>query len=292
MIPIGVGAAYARPGEVQSAYLVRAGDDAICLDLGAGALNRLQEEIAPERLSAIVISHLHPDHCADLFSLRVYMSWGPGRGRRLRILGPPGLRERLLDFAGTDGWDDAFAFEVIEGPIGGMDVDGFRISWAEVPHSPPTFAIRVDAGGASLTYGADCAPNEALVELARGTQLLVAECSHGAQPLPPAPIHLSAREAGEIATRAGARRLLLTHCYPEHDRDLALDLARATFSGPVTWARQGEAVVASVSMMSPWTKIAYRSRPALADSAVMPPMTRAFSISSRRICPGSTRSGE
>ncbi len=62
-------------GEAQSAYLVRAGDVALCLDLGAGALNRLQAEIAPERLSAIVISHLHPDHCADLFSLRVYMSW-------------------------------------------------------------------------------------------------------------------------------------------------------------------------------------------------------------------------
>ena len=247
LIPIGVGAAYARPGEAQSAYLVRAGGEAICLDLGAGALNRLQEEIAPERLAAIVISHLHPDHCADLFSLRVYMSWGPGRGRRLRILGPRGLRERLLAFAGAEAWDEAFAFEVIEGPIGGLEIDGFRIGWAEVPHTPPTFAIRVDAGEESVTYGADCGPNEALVELARGTQLLLAECSYGAGPLPPAPIHLSAREAGEIAARAGARRLLLTHCYPEHDRDAALDLARAAFAGPVAWARQGEAVTASGS---------------------------------------------
>lgn len=247
LIPIGVGGAYARPGEVQSAYLVRAGDAAICLDLGAGALNRLQDEIAPERLSAIVISHLHPDHCADLFSLRVYMSWGPGGGRRLRILGPAGLRERLIGFAGVAGWDDAFAFEIIEGPTGGTDVDGLRISWAEVPHGPPTFAIRVGAGGDSVTYGADCAPNDALVELASGTQLLVAECSHGAQPLPPEPIHLSGREAGEIASRAGAGRLLLTHCYPEHDRDAALDLAQASFSGPIDWARQGEAVVISAS---------------------------------------------
>jgi ribonuclease BN (tRNA processing enzyme) len=247
LIPIGVGGAYGRPDEVQSAYLVRAGDAAVCLDLGAGSLNRLQDQLAPERLSAIVISHLHPDHCADLFSLRVYMSWGPGRGRRLRVLGPPGLRERLVGFAGAEGWDDAFAFEVIEGPTGRVDVDGCRISWAEVPHSPPTFAIRVDAGGESVTYGADCAPNDALVTLARGTQLLVAECSHGAQPLPPAPIHLSGREAGEIAARAGALRLLLTHCYPEHDRDAAIDLARASFAGPVDWARQGEAVAVSAS---------------------------------------------
>lgn len=241
MIPIGVGGAYSRPGEAQSAYLVRAGDIALCLDLGAGALNRLQQEIAPERLSAIVISHLHPDHCADLFSLRVYMSWGPGRGHRLRILGPPGLPERLAAFAGPDGWD-AFTFEVLDAPSGRVDLDGLGIGWAEVPHTPPTFAIRVDAGAASVTYGADCAPNDALVRLAAGTQLLVAECSHGAGPLPPAPIHLSAREAGEIATRAGAGRLLLTHCYPEHDRDAALALARAHFAGPVDWAVQGEVV--------------------------------------------------
>lgn len=242
MIPVGVGGAYARPGEAQSAYLVRAGDVAVCLDLGAGALNRLQAEIAPERLSAIVISHLHPDHCADLFSLRVYMSWGPGLGHRVRVLGPPGLRDRLAAFAGSDGWDDAFAFEALRGPSGRVEIGGLWISWAEVPHTPPTFAIRVDAGAASVTYGADCAPNEALVRLAAGTQLLVAECSHGAEPLPPAPIHLSGREAGEIASRAGAGRLLLTHCYPEHDRDAALALARASFSGRVGWARQGEAV--------------------------------------------------
>lgn len=245
LIPIGVGGAYARAGEAQSAYLVRAGDIGVCLDLGAGTLNRLQEEIAPERLSAIVISHLHPDHCADLFSLRVYMSWGPGRGQRLRILGPPGLRDRLVAFAGPDGWDDAFTFDVIDGSSGRVEIDGLGISWAEVPHTPPTYAIRVDAGAVSVTYGADCAPNDALVRLASATQLLIAECSHGAEPLPPAPIHLSGREAGEIASRAGAGRLLLTHCYPEHDRDAALALARVSFPGPVDWARQGEVVAVS-----------------------------------------------
>ena len=245
LTPVGVGGAYARSGEAQSAYLVRAGDVAVCLDLGAGALNRLQREIAPELLSAIVISHLHPDHCADLFSLRVYMAWGPGRGHRLRILGPDGLRERLMAFTGSDGWDDAFTFEVIDGSSGRAEIAGLGISWVEVPHTPPTFALRIDAGAASVTYGADCAPNDAIVRLAAATQLLVAECSHGAEPLPQSPIHLSGKEAGEIASRAGAERLLLTHCYPEHNRDSALALARANFPGPVEWARQGEAVAVS-----------------------------------------------
>ena len=243
LVPVGVGTAYARPGEVQSCYLVRAGDRAVCLDLGAGALGRLSAEVAPERLAALVVSHLHPDHCADLFALRVYMSFGPGRGSRLRVLGPPGLRERLAAFAPGDDWDGSFAFEVLPGDADGIDLGGgLMLRHAEVPHLDPTFALRLDWGGASICYSADCLPNDALPALARGCDLLLCECAMGTGPVPAGAAHLDASGAGAIAARAGARRLLLTQCYPEFDRDAALTAAREAFAGPVDWARQGEAV--------------------------------------------------
>lgn len=247
LTPIGVGAAYAPAGEAQSAYVVSSGETAVCLDLGAGALNRLQTHVAPERLAAIVISHHHPDHCVDLFSLCIYMAFGVGRGRRLRLIGPEGLIDRLAAFTGDRTlWDACFAFEPLDETGGPRDLGGgMRLTWTEVPHTPPTYALRIDMGGASVTYGADCAPNEALVALARGSGVLIAECSHGPGPLPADPIHLSATEAADIATRADARRLLLTHCYPEHDRDEALRIARAGFSGPVGWARQDGMVITS-----------------------------------------------
>jgi ribonuclease BN (tRNA processing enzyme) len=247
LTPIGVGAAYASPGEVQSAYLVSAGKTAVCLDLGAGALNRLQTHIAPERLAAVVISHLHPDHCVDLFSLCIYMAYGIGRGRRLRLIAPDGLLDRLVAFNGDrELWERCFTCEALDASGGPRDLGGgMSLTWAEVPHTKPTFALRIDRGGASVTYGADCGPNDALVELGRGTGVLIAECSHGAGPLPDDPIHLSAREAADIATRAGARRLLLTHCYPEYDRDAALRVAREGFSGPVGWAKQDGMVITS-----------------------------------------------
>ena len=247
LTPIGVGFAYARPGEVQSCYLVTGDGVAVCMDLGAGALNRLQDQVAPEDLTAIVISHGHSDHCVDLVSLRVYMMIGPGRGRRIRLILPTGLRERLMGFAGSDGWDDCFTFEVLDAGTPIELSPGWRLSCAEVPHSGPTYALRLDVGSVSVTYGADCAPNDVLPSFARGTGVLLAECSEGAGPRSGAAAHLSAREAAQMAHEAGAERLLLTHCAPEHDRDAALHLAREIFAGPVDWARQGQAVVVSAA---------------------------------------------
>jgi ribonuclease BN (tRNA processing enzyme) len=216
----------------------------VCLDLGAGALNRLQPLVAPERLSAIVISHLHADHCVDLLSLRVYMEWGPGRGSRIRVVGPAGLREVLQGFAGDNGWD-GFVFETLDESGGAIEIGSLRLTWTEVPHTKPTFALRIDDGAVSITYSADCGPNDALVALATQTDVLVAECSLGVEPSGDGAIHLSATDAATLAHRAGARRLLLTHCYPEHDRDTVLGEASAAFDGPVAWARQGEPVVVS-----------------------------------------------
>lgn len=246
LTPVGVGAAYARPGEAQSAYLVAVDDTSICLDLGAGALNRLQELIAPERLAAVVVSHLHPDHCIDLLSLRVYMEWGPGRGHRIRVIGPPGLRQRLTGFSGDAGWE-GLRFEELGASEGALDVGPLRLTWVEVPHTKPTFALRVDHTSGSITYSADCGPNDGLARLASETDVLVAECGVGVGPSGEGAIHLSAVDAATIARRARARSLLLTHCPPEHDRGAVLAAAARVFDGPVAWALQGQEVVVSTS---------------------------------------------
>lgn len=236
--PIGVGAAYARPGEIQSSYLIGAGRTRICCDLGAGALNALQSHIAPEDLDSVVISHLHADHCVDLFALRVYMFWGPGRGRRIRLIGPPGLREALVGFAGSDGWDECFDIEIVTPPRDVRTVGDAGLVFREVPHSHPTFAVRIEHGDRSVIYGADCRYGEELAELARGGGILIAECGDGASTRDDT-VHMSGAEAGAVAAAAGVGRLLLTHCYPEHDRAATLEAARGAFAGDVAWAEQG-----------------------------------------------------
>lgn len=245
LIPVGVGAAYSAPGEAQSCYLIRAGERIVCCDLGSGALNRLTDIIAPERLAAVVISHLHPDHCVDLLALHVYMAYGPGRGRRLALHAPAGIEARFVAF-GIDDWRASFDLAPLTGPGGRVDLGaGLTMTYAEVPHLPPTFALRFDRGGASICYGADCAPNDAVVDLARGADLLVLESSFGPDPGPADVPHLSGADAGRIAAAAGAGRLLLTHCYPEFDRSATLAAARAGLpEGAVEWARPGQEVAA------------------------------------------------
>jgi len=243
LVPVGVGAAYGRADEAQSSYLVRAGERSLCLDLGAGALNRLCEHLPPERLEAVVVTHLHPDHMADLLALRVYMAWGPGQGSRLRVLGPRGLRERLVAFTDEHGWDEGLAFEELGSHRDEVDLGGgLVLRFAEVPHTPPTYAVRIDWGGKSICYGADCEPNDALPRLAEGCDVLLLECSFGAEPVPAGVPHLQAQDAARIARRAGARRLVLTHCYPEFDRDAALAAASRDAGVPVEWAVAGETV--------------------------------------------------
>jgi ribonuclease BN (tRNA processing enzyme) len=238
LIPIGVGAAYARTGEVQSSYLVRAGDVTLCLDLGSGALNALQAHIDPQDVDAYLISHRHPDHCVDILPLHVYMYWGPGRGRRARVLSPVGVEGRLRMLGSEMGWDDALGFEIVHGGSV-VHVGDVRLRFAEVPHIPDTLAVRVDYGMRSLVYGADCEFNDELVTLASGADLLIAECGDGSTPNARSP-HMSGGEAGEIAARAKVKHLLLTHCFPEHDRDATLNSARvACPDTSVEWAIQG-----------------------------------------------------
>jgi ribonuclease BN (tRNA processing enzyme) len=231
-VPVGVGAGYCRDGEAQSCYLARTPTRTVCVDLGSGALSVLQAHVAPEDLDLLVVSHLHPDHCVDLLALRVYMSFGPGRGHVLRVLGPPGLKEHLAAFGGDDGWD-AFRFETFNPKRGEVDLgDGLALTYREVPHLPPTYATRFDYRGSSVCPGADCAD----------TDLLVCECSFGAESVPTGVPHLNAISAGGIAARARARHVLLTHCPAEFDRADALRAAKTAFPGPIAWARQGIAI--------------------------------------------------
>lgn len=243
MVPVGAGAAFGLPDQAQSSYLVRAGGSAVCLDMGSGTLNRLAAILAPELIDLVVISHLHPDHLSDLLALRVYMAHGPGVGHELAIIGPPGLRGRLDALSAGESWGGVRFKDL---PAGGGErvVGDLLIRHTEVPHLPPTHAIRVEHEGKAITYGADCAANDALPALAEGSDVLLLECTFGTGPIPEGVSHLNARAAGEMARAAGAGRLILVHANPGMDLDGSVSEAAHAFGGPVEWAREGEMVVA------------------------------------------------
>ena len=162
-----------------------------------------------------MITHLHPDHCVDLLALRVYLAYGPGRGRPLRVLGPPGLRERLVGFGGSERWDDVMRFEELTGVAGERDLGGgVTLRYRQVPHLPPTFALRVEAGGPRSASARIAPTTTSCRSWPRSADVLVCECSFGAGEVPTGRAAPERRPGRGDRGAGRARRLLLTHCFP------------------------------------------------------------------------------
>lgn len=239
-----------------SGYLVTEGDTAVLLDCGNGVFGKLRKYHDYVDVDAVVISHLHADHFADLipygFALRfaprqqpVPIDPWPGTTNpaRPRLYGPPGSTEFLDDLDSTWSLGRHFeqAFELYEyEPDEPIEIGPLTVSFQEVPHYVTTFAMDVTgSSGGRITYGADCRPNDALVEIARDTDLLIAESTLPRPERTGIRGHLTPGEAGEHARKAGAKKLMLTHISDELDPAWAAAEAGKTFDGPIEVAAEG-----------------------------------------------------
>jgi ribonuclease BN (tRNA processing enzyme) len=228
-----------------SGYLVQGREATVLLDCGNGVFGKLRRHADHAAVDAVVVSHLHADHFFDLVPFAYALTYATeGRSGPPRLLLPPGGRElvrRVVGVWGGEGvLEQAFAVEEYA-PGAEARLGDLLLRFRAVPHFLPTCAIDVDDGAGRLTYGADHGPSDTVVDLARETDLLLLEAT---LPEPdPAPAgergHLTAREAGEHAARAGARRLVLTHLSDLTDVERAATEARAAFGGPVEVAREG-----------------------------------------------------
>ena len=226
------------PDSPASSYLVEHDGFRLLLDLGSGAFGALQRHLDPADVDAVVLSHLHADHCLDVSPMVVHRRYGAGRVLpKIPVLGPGGTHDRLAlayDPADREGLRDLFEFAAVL--PGERELGPFRLRFARVNHPVETHAVRVEAGGRSLVYSGDTGVSDALVGLAAGADVLLCEASFPDAPHPP-DLHLTGREAGEHAARAGVGRLLVTHVPPWADRERIVAEATAAHPGrtdPVT----------------------------------------------------------
>jgi ribonuclease BN (tRNA processing enzyme) len=242
---VGCSGSFPGPRSPASCYLVSAEDPGgrtwrILLDLGNGALGALQRHIDPMSLNAIVLSHLHPDHCLDVCGLYVMRKYHPGAPReRLPIHGPTGTAARLArayDPAPDADLTDEFSFGEYDDKPGPIVIGPFEVTPVRVDHPVPTYALRVEQAGRVLVYSADTGPCAALVCAARDADLFVCEASFVEGANNPAGLHLTGRQAAEHAAAAGADRLLLTHIPPWHDERKVLVEAQPHFAGVLALA--------------------------------------------------------
>ena len=228
-----------------SGYQVEFGEQRrLLLDCGNGVFGKLRRHGEYERIDAVLLSHLHADHMLDLVPFAYALTYGPqGRSERPRLHAPPGAQAALRRLCGAWGSETLIenAFELSEyDPAAELDLNGLRARFRLVPHYVPSYAVSLDDGRARLVFSADCGPNEALVELATGAELLLIEATLVAPDLEDH-AHMTAAEAGEIARRAGVDRVVLTHFSDLLDADAVRAAGEQAFGGPVSLAVEGEA---------------------------------------------------
>jgi ribonuclease BN (tRNA processing enzyme) len=238
---IGAGPAFSdRPGATGAAYLVRHGTTAILLDLGQGSFPRLAGLLDPGTLDAVLISHLHPDHFIDLVALRHFLRWGPRAPRRVRVVGPAGLGERIDALHAEPGFSAAaLDLELLEPGL--MRVGSMELEVARVTHAGQSYGFRLAATDRpGLVYTGDCGRAEDLDGLIRPGDTLLAEVSFGPGPVPADAAHLDGPAVGSLASRTGAGRALLTHLLLGFDEDETITSVRTAYGGPVALVQPGE----------------------------------------------------
>ncbi len=243
---LGSSGGYPAPGNPSTGFVLEHGGARLWLDAGSGTFAELQRLADFTSVDALVLSHAHADHCADLFPLHVAIRYGLGNGFKLPVYAPPGLRERLgalLDPRGAEQLDEAFDFHTIDaGSDAGerVEIAGVSFTFLRTDHPIHCLAMRAETAAGTLTYSADTGPGADLAGFARGSDLLLCEANYQDGRMGP-PFHLSARQAADTARRAGARELALTHVWPTLDPQVSLREARETAPGlPIRWAGPGE----------------------------------------------------
>jgi len=245
------------------AQIVRHGGTTLLVDCGSGVTQRMaQAGISGRDIDAVLLTHMHSDHIVDLFQL-VISSWHQGRDKPMRVFGPSGTYRYVDGMVSL--WQNemeqrieherrpsavALQTEVTEMKPGeAVDFGPVRVTAVEVDHKPirHAYGYVIEADGSKLAISGDTRPCDALVEAARGADLLLHEVfvHHAMKPKEGvrsqetidrvASYHTLSSDVGKVAAKAGVKWLALTHFVPpDCDTEALYKEVRADFAGPLT----------------------------------------------------------
>jgi len=214
---LGTGTTYPDPDRVQSGILIELNDESILFDIGAGIYHRLiQTGVDLGSISSIFITHFHIDHCSDFLMLCQYL-WLGGHDKPLNIYGPPEIKQWYRGL-----FDIAFPYAQNRLAI---DVrilkehEVVQVGKANISNTPTvhgnmeTRALRIEWRGHSLVYSSDTAPCRNVIDLAKGTDVLIHECNWLDGPNPEG-VHTTPSQLAQIVEEVAPKKVILTHVSP------------------------------------------------------------------------------
>jgi ribonuclease BN (tRNA processing enzyme) len=244
LVVLGCWAPYPAPNQACSGYLLEIAGRRILVDLGHGAFGKLQHILDFSKLDAVFISHLHPDHCADLSCLRhaILSANRLGRELRLPVFVPNDPPEKFEVLA---GFEDAFeVYTISTESREPLEIAGIGCEIFKTNHPIPTYGLVVQGDGTKFVYTSDTGWEAELVDISRGADILLCEGSLlTADSHLAGKGHLTGEQAGKLALEAGAGMLVLTHFWPGYNlQDLQQEVS-SVFPGKFELAGEFRAYI-------------------------------------------------
>ncbi|WP_300561543.1 MBL fold metallo-hydrolase [Companilactobacillus sp.] len=209
---------YPYKGHGTSGYLLQDEGQNILIDCGSGVLNELSNYIYPLQLDAVVLSHYHHDHTADLGVLQYNWQLDP-QNRKHEVLPIYGHTQDFVNFAQLtmNGVSQGIAYNDYET----SEIGPFKFEFLRTIHPVPAYAMKITKDDKSIVYTSDTAYFDGLIDFAKGSDLLITDTNF-AEDKTGRIWHMTTKQSGKLAKDAGVKRLMISHLPQKIDVDTML----------------------------------------------------------------------
>jgi ribonuclease BN (tRNA processing enzyme) len=214
---LGTGDAFSAGGRFQAAYMIQGAEGSTLLDCGPATLASMKRHgLRSAWIDTVLLTHFHGDHFAGLPFLFLEFVYVEPRSRPLKIVGPPGVEERVRTiframYADSSQQPLPYELQFIEArPAQELIIDGRRIKGFPVPHQkhPQSYGYKIISEGRKIVYTGDTGWTEDLLQHAENSDLFICECSFFESRLE---THLDYPRIAENVERFCSKRIVLTH---------------------------------------------------------------------------------
>lgn len=237
---IGSWGGYPKKNGASSGYLLEHNGFQLLIDCGSGVLAKLQNIIQPEELDAVLLSHYHPDHIADIGVLQHARLIQGFLGKDFPSLVIYGHHFDQAEFTKLSFKEVTKGKAYIPNEI--LTVGPFQVSFLKTSHPVPCYAMRIVADGKVVVYTADSSFKEEFIEFSKNADLLLCECNFYGYQNGKSSGHMNSIEAGKLAQQASVKQLILTHLPHYGDLSDLVSEASIEYSGPIRLAEESLAI--------------------------------------------------
>lgn len=233
---IGPWGGYPKAGGASASYLVEKDDFTLLIDVGSASLSKIQERISVIDLDAVIISHYHADHIADVGVLqhaRLVHAYVTGIEDVLPIYGH---KEDETEF---EKLSHDFTEGIAYNPEKTLELGPFSINFLKTKHSVPCYGMRITDGERTIVYTADTAYQKEWFDFSHGADLLIADCNFYENQEASPSGHMNSKEGAMIAYQAQVKELMLSHLPQFGDQEQLVIEAGKYFKGKIHLAKEG-----------------------------------------------------